>query len=492
MPSLNELNGIEIRDKIKTQEITATEVVDSCFSRISKVDEKINALVDLHEKEALKAAKQIDIAIKNGKKVGNLAGVPFAIKDLISVKNHRTSAGSKILGGYIAPYDATVIKRLIRDQGGIVIATANMDEFAMGSSTESSYYGPTLNPWNLKCVPGGSSGGSSAAIAADETILSLGTDTGGSVRCPASYCGTVGIKPTYGRVSRYGVIAYSNSLEQVGPITKTVKDSALIMQNMAGKDSMDATTADVPVDDYLSKIEDGIDDFKIGIPKEYFSEGLNEEVRKNVNNGIKILEKKGAEIIEVSFPHLEYAISTYYLIAMSEASSNLARFDGIRYGFSTDDLSGNISDSFSKTRGEGFGSEVRRRIILGTYALSAGYFDMFYIKALKVRTLIRQDFIKAFKKCNLLIGPTMTSTAFEIGTKVDDPIQMYLEDILTVPANLAGIPSLSLNCGFSSEKMPIGLQIMGDFYKESEIFRTAYILEQNLQLFKQKPKLGGI
>jgi aspartyl-tRNA(Asn)/glutamyl-tRNA(Gln) amidotransferase subunit A len=491
MGSLNEFSGVEIRDKIKKQEITAEEVVNACFDRIKKVDSKIKAFTVLYEQEAIQEAKKIDILIKSGKKVGNLAGVPIAIKDLISVKGHQTSAGSKMLQGYKPPFDATVIKRLIRDQQAIVIGTTNMDEFAMGSSTESSFYGPTYNPWNLKRVPGGSSGGSGAAIAADETILSLGTDTGGSIRCPAAYCGVTGIKPTYGRVSRYGVIAYSNSLEQVGPISKTVKDAALVLYNIAGKDSMDATTVDLPVDDYLASIEKGVEKFTIGIPKEFFGAGLTEAVNKKVSDAIKLLEKKGAQLEDVSLPHIEYALPTYYLIAMSEASSNLARFDGVRYGHSVENFQGNFNEAFAKARGEGFGPEVRRRIILGSYALSAGYFNQFFIKALKVRTLIRNDFTKALEKCNLLIGPTMPSTAFEIGTKMDDPIQMYLEDILTVPINLAGIPSMSLHVGFDTNNMPIGMQIMGGFYKETEIFRAAYAAEQSLQLFKLKPKIGG-
>ncbi|MHA1728505.1 MAG: Asp-tRNA(Asn)/Glu-tRNA(Gln) amidotransferase subunit GatA [Promethearchaeota archaeon] len=494
MPFLNELSGIEVRDKIKTQEISAEEVIYACFDRIEDIDGKINAFINTQKENALKRAKKVDRAIKKGKEVGNLAGVPLAVKNLISIKDLPITCGSKMLEGYISPYNATVIQRLVNKQGAIIIGTTNMDEFAMGTSTESSYFGNTYNPWDLNRVPGGSSGGSAAAICADETILSLGTDTGGSIRCPAAYCGVAGIKPTYGRVSRYGVVSYSNSLEQVGPITKTVKDSALILQNMAGKDPFDATTVDQPVNNYLSSIEDGIDGFKIGVPNEFFDKGLNKDVEKHVNEGIKILERKGAEIMEISLPHVEYAVPTYYLIAMSEASSNLARFDGIRYGHScitNGKNERNVQDSFSKTRGEGFGPEVRRRIILGTYALSAGYFDMFFIKALKARTLIRRDFLNAFKKCDLLVGPTMPTTAFEIGTKLEDPIQMYLEDILTVESNLAGIPSMSINCGFSSEDMPIGFQIMGNFFEETEIFRCAYTLEQELGLYKKRPNLGG-
>ncbi|MHA1339609.1 MAG: Asp-tRNA(Asn)/Glu-tRNA(Gln) amidotransferase subunit GatA [Promethearchaeota archaeon] len=489
MSSLYSLSGLEIKQKLENGEITSEDVVLSCFERIEKVESKIHAYVEIFKKEAVENAKKIDKLKKQGKKLGELAGIPIAIKDIISVKGHQTSASSKMLEGYIAPYDSTVVKRLIREHQAIVIGTTNMDEFAMGSSTESSYYGPTYNPWNLKYVPGGSSGGSAAAISADETILALGTDTGGSIRCPAAYCGVAGIKPTYGRVSRYGIIAYANSLEQVGPISKTVEDSALLLKLMAGKDPFDATTVDVKVDDYLEEIKKGIENLTIGIPKDFFGQGLNPEVEKNVKNAIKTIEKEGNDIIEVSLPHIEYALPTYYLIAMSEASSNLARYDGIRYGYCTKDYNGNFNEVFSKTRGEGFGPEVRRRIILGTYALSAGYFEMFYIKALKVRNLIRKDFTEAFNNCNILIGPTMPSTAFEIGTKLEAPIQMYLEDILTVPINLAGIPSMSINCGFSSQKLPIGLQIMGNFYKESEIFRVAYHIEQKLQLFKKKPNL---
>lgn len=489
MTSLNELSAIEIQEKIQTQEISVEELISACFERIEKVEDRIRAFVTLCKKGALIQAKKTDKRIKSGKKVGALAGIPLAVKDLISVKGIQTSCGSKMLENYVPPYDATVIQRLVRDQGAIIIGMTNMDEFAMGSSTESSYFGPTYNPWNLKRVPGGSSGGSAAAICSDETILSIGTDTGGSIRCPAAYCGVTGIKPTYGRVSRYGVVAYSNSLEQVGPITKTVKDSALILQIMAGKDPLDSTTSDIPVDDYLSLIEGGVEDFKIGVPDELFIEGVNQDVKKKVRDGINIIEKKGAEIVEVSLPHIEYAIPAYYLIAMSESSSNLARYDGIRYGYSTKDISENVPNTFIKTRGEGFGAEVRRRIILGTYALSAGYFDMFYIKALKVRSLIRQDFIKAFEKCNLLIGPTMPTSAFEIGTKLEDPLMMYMEDILTVGSNLSGTPSISINCGFDSGDMPIGLQIMGNFYSEADIFRCAYTLEQELGLNKLKPKV---
>jgi len=489
MGSFNFLSGLNIKQKLESGEITSEEVVVSCFDRIEKVENRIHAFTKLYKDEAIEQAKKIDKLRKQGKKLGLLAGIPIAIKDIISVKGHETSACSKMLSGYIAPYDSTVIKRLVREHQAIVIGTTNMDEFAMGSSTETSFYGPTYNPWNLKYVPGGSSGGSGAAIASDETILALGTDTGGSIRCPASYCGVCGIKPTYGRVSRYGIIAYANSLEQVGPISKNVEDSALLLQLMAGKDPMDSTTVDVKVDNYLDEIKKGIDGLKIGLPKEFFGEGLNPEVNKCVRNAVKILENEDIEIIEVSLPHIQYALPTYYLIAMSEASSNLARYDGIRYGYCTKDYEGNFNEVFSKSRGEGFGSEVRRRIILGTYALSAGYFEMFYIKALKVRTLIKNDFINAFNNCNILIGPTMPSTAFEIGTKLDNPIQMYLEDILTVPINLAGIPSMSINCGFSSIGLPIGLQIMGNFYKESEIFRVAYFIEQKLELFKKKPDL---
>ncbi len=449
----------------------------------------INALTFIN-KEAVSIAGQLEKKIKAGKtKQMPLAGLPIIIKDCISTAGMPTTCGSKILTGYVPPFDATVVARL-KAAGAIIIAKSNMDEFAMGSSTETSSYGPTLNPWDTKRVPGGSSGGSGAAIAAREAPLSLGSDTGGSIRCPASYCGITGIKSTYGRVSRFGLVAYANSLEQIGPICLTARDCALVLEVIAGKDPSDSTCADLPVASYTSGLKNGIKGMKVGIPKEFFSGGLQEDVKNAVNNAIERLRDLGATITEVSLPTLKYALPTYYLIAMCEASSNLARFDGLRYGL-RHNVKGNYDATYARTRQEGFGPEVRRRIILGTYALSAGYFDQFYIKALKVRTLIKQDFERTLEKVDVLAGPTMPSTAFEVGTKIDDPLTMYLEDILTVPINLAGVPSLSMPVGLGKDGMPIGMQLMGRFYDEATVLGIAMELEGHLQFHKNMPKIGA-
>ncbi len=493
-----------LSEKIKTQEITAEELMNSIFDRIAKVEPKVHAFTEYYKEDSLKEAKNIDTQIKQGKKVGKLAGIPLAVKDCICVKGRRTACGSKMLENYYPLYNATVVERLL-SEGTIVIGRTNMDEFAMGSSTESSYFGKTYNPWDLSRVPGGSSGGSGAAIAADETIISLGSDTGGSIRCPASFCGAYGIKATYGRVSRYGIVAYSNSLEQIGPLTKCVKDSALMMSIMAGHDPMDSTSAKVPVDDYLSFLEKGVEKLKIGMPKEFFGEGISKDTMKIVKNGISLLEKKGAEIREVSLPHIRYALPTYYLIAMSEASSNLARFDGIRFGYRTKNkeavekllkdanaqkkILSQWAAEFMITRSEGFGPEVRRRIILGTYALSAGYQDQFFLKALKVRTLIKNDFLNALKDVDVLAGPIMPRSAFKIGEKTEDPIEMYMEDILTVPINLAAVPSLAVHSGFDGNNMPVGMQIMGKYFDEKTVFRVGHALEMALNLGERKPNL---
>ncbi len=489
MPGLNEQSATELLAKIKQGETTPTEILDACFARIDAVDAKLHAFTLLERESALATAKEITIRIKQKKKVGRLMGLPLAVKDCISVKGSQTACGSKMLEGYKPPYDATVIDRLVRQANAVVIGRTNMDEFAMGSSTESSHFGPTYNPWNLKCVPGGSSGGSGACVASSEAPIALGSDTGGSIRCPAAYCGISGIKSTYGRVSRYGLVAYANSLEQIGPMARTVEDCALLLSIMAGHDPRDSTSPDVPVPDYTKELGEDLSGLVIGIPKEFFGGGLKPEVGAAVKNGYKILEQQGAEIREVSLPHIEYALPTYYLIAMSECSSNLARFDGLRYGFRDDEEKMNVIESYSKTRREGFGPEVRRRIILGTYALSAGFYDMFYIKALKVRTLIKDDFLKALETCNLLVGPTMPSGAFEIGSKLDDPLQMYLEDVLTVPINLAGVPSLSVPCGFTATGMPIGMQIMGRYYDEATVLKAGYAFQQKTDFHRQRPPI---
>jgi aspartyl-tRNA(Asn)/glutamyl-tRNA(Gln) amidotransferase subunit A len=502
---LNRDCAYSLLQKLETQEITAEELVNACFSRIDAVETKIHAFTIQYREEAIKSAKQIDKDRKNGKKVGALAGIPIGIKELVAVKGHQCNCGSRMLENYISPFDAHVIEKLVREGQSIIIGRLNMDEFAMGSSTESSYYGITKNPWDLTKVPGGSSGGCGAAMIADESILSLGSDTGGSIRCPAAYCGVTGIKPTYGRNSRYGIVAYSNSLEQVGPVTKCVQDSALMLEVMAGFDPRDSTSANVPVEKYTQFLEGGIEDLTIGIPKEFFGEGIHPDVTKAVKDAIKIAEKLGAQLQEVSLPHIKYALPTYYLIAMSEASSNLARFDGLRFGYRTknEELVKDIYSRYKRqkipisetaaefmvSRMEGFGPEVRRRIILGTFALSAGYSDQYYIRALKVRTLIKNDFLKALKDCNVLIGPTMPNTAFAIGTKTDDPLQMYMEDILTVPINLAAVPSMSINCGFDRSKMPIGLQIMGRYFDEKTVFRLAHTLERKLGFYTQRPNI---
>ncbi len=492
-------------ERLNNQEITAEELVQACFDRIDAVDSKIHAYIALYKEKAIQQAREVDKLRKRNKPVGQLAGIPLGVKDLISVKGQQCGCGSHILQNYIAPYDAHIIEKLVRQAGAIVIGRLNMDEFAMGSSTETSFYGKTFNPWNIAYTPGGSSGGSGAAMAADEGIISLGSDTGGSIRCPASYTGTTGIKPTYGRNSRYGIVAYSNSLEQVGPLTKCIKDSALMLQIMAGYDKRDSTSAQIPVDHYSELLDGGVDQFVIGVPAEFFGEGVHPTVKKAVQDALSILEKMGAELREVSLPSLKYALPTYYIIAMSEASSNLARYDGLRYGYRTSNTEAvkniqkrykqaNIPISetaaeFMVSRQEGFGEEVRRRIILGTFALSAGYADQYYLRALKVRTVIKRDFLHALQSCDVLIGPTMPNTAFQIGTKTEDPLQMYMEDVLTVPINLSAIPSLSLNCGFTAQHLPIGLQIMGNYFDEKTILRVAYALEQKQQLFKIRAPL---
>ena len=360
-----------------------------------------------------------------------------------------------------------------------------MDEFAMGSSTENSSYGPTYNPWSLNHVPGGSSGGSGACVAAGQTSVSLGSDTGGSIRCPASYCGVVGLKPTYGRVSRYGLISYANSLDQIGPLSRCVYDTALLLEIIAGQDPLDSTTVDIKVDKYTDNLQNPIENVTVGIPKEFFSEGLEKGVKDKVNEAIEKLCSLGAKKVEVSFPHLEYAIPTYYLIAMSEASSNLARYDGLRYGSMSDDINGDVYEVYSRTRNEKFGAEVRRRIILGSYTLSAGYYDMFYLKALKVRSLIKNDFQNAFKHCDVIVSPTMPTTAFKIGELLEDPLQMYLMDVLTCPVNLAGLPALSIPCGFGEKELPIGFQIIGDYFDEKSILNVGYMLEQELNIYRK-------
>jgi len=482
--------GYELIERIKSREITVRDVVSEVFEKIEEVDNLIHSFINLAKEKALSKAKDYDNKIKKRGKIGRLYGLPFANKDLICIKNFPTTCCSKILQDYRPPYNAFVIERIVEQEGAIHIGNTNMDEFAMGSSTETSCYGPSYNPWDLSRVPGGSSGGAAASIVSGLSMIALGSDTGGSIRCPASFCGAVGLKPTYGRVSRYGLIAFANSLDQIGPITKCVFDSALLLDIISGKDPLDSTSVDIKVDKYTEEIKKPIEKKRIGVPKEFFSEGIDLEVKKSVNKSIEKLEDLGVNIVDVTIPHLEYTVATYYLLCMSEASSNLARYDGLRYGKMSSDLSGDTFDVYNRTRGKNFGDEVRRRIILGTYALSAGYYEQFYIKALKVRSLIKNDFQSVFNECDVIICPTMPRTAFKIGELVDDPIQMYITDILTCPVNLAGLPALSIPCGFDNLGLPIGLQIIGNYFDEKAILNVGYQLEQELNIFRKIPPLN--
>lgn len=470
MASINEL-----RERIHAN--SSGEIVAEYLERITK--SKLNAFITVSKESALSQAQEIDAKGHDGP----LAGIPIAIKDNISTKGISTTCASKILTGYIPPYDAHVIEKL-KNAGAIIIGKTNMDEFAMGSSTETSFYGPTLNPWDTTRVPGGSSGGSAAAVSGGEAPLSLGSDTGGSVRCPASFCGVVGLKPTYGVVSRYGLISYANSLEQIGPFASSVQDVATLFDVIAGHDPRDSTSVK-RAGNYSSALENDVNGLKIGVPEEYFGEGIDMNVEKSVMDAINTLEELGATSAEVKMPHTKYALSAYYIIAMSEASSNLARFDGMRYGLRTEDLDWHTT--FSQVRAAGFGDEVKRRILLGTYALSAGYHDKYYLKALKIRTLIKQDFERAFKDVDVLIAPTMPYPAFKIGEKIDDPISLYLADVETVPINLAGVPSISIPCG-SSGGLPIGMQVIGKHFDEAAILRTAYTFEENTDFHKKEPE----
>ena len=485
MPKLQELTARETIQKIRSNEATAEECVQAVFERIHRLEDKVNAFVTLVEEEALKKAREIDRKVSEGKPIGKLAGVAIAVKDAICTQGIPTTCSSRMLKNFVPPYDAEVIERIKREDG-VIIGKTNMDEFAMGSSTETSHFGPTRNPWDLSRVPGGSSGGSAAVIATDEAILALGTDTGGSIRCPASYCSVVGLKPTYGLVSRYGLIAYANSLEQIGPMAKDVYDCALFLTVIAGHDSKDGTSVKAASKDYMEFLKDTVKGFKIGVPREFFGEGTSDEVEKQVWNGIHKLEELGASCEETSLPTLEHSLATYYIIAMSEASSNLARYDGIRYGYRVDKDEGDWTTVYSKNRRIAFGAEVRRRIILGTYALSAGYYSKYYLKALKVRTLIRKNFDEAFKKFDVLIGPTMPFPPFKIGEKIKDPLALYMSDVDTVAANLAGLPAISVPCGFTNG-LPVGMQIMAPPLREDLTLQVAYTFEQNTSYRNRKP-----
>jgi aspartyl-tRNA(Asn)/glutamyl-tRNA(Gln) amidotransferase subunit A len=464
------------RSAVQERTTSAAMLAESFYAKIQSDDPKIGAFLTLCKDRALAKALEMDALAAKGEKLPPLGGVPVAIKDVMVTKGVRTTAGSKILGNYIPPYDCTAVARL-EAAGAVVLGKVNCDEFAMGSSNENSAWKPVHNPRDLTRVPGGSSGGSAAAVAADMAVAALGSDTGGSIRQPASFCGVVGTMPTYGRVSRYGLIAFASSLDHIGPLTKTVKDAAIVLRTIAGRDPMDSTSADVPVPDYVAELEKPVRGLKIGVAKEYLGEGLDKEVRSAIEAAIQKLAQQGCEIVDVSLPHTRYAIPTYYIVATAEASSNLARFDGVRYGYRSKDAR-NLSEMYRRSRDEGFGAEVKRRIMLGTYALSAGYYDAYYLKAQKVRALLTRDFEEAFKTVDAIVAPVSPTAAFKLGEKVDDPLAMYLADIYTVTADLAGIPGISVPCGETKEKLPIGLQILGRHFDESTILRVAQASEK--------------
>ncbi|KYH41933.1 MAG: Aspartyl-tRNA(Asn) amidotransferase subunit A / Glutamyl-tRNA(Gln) amidotransferase subunit A [Candidatus Bathyarchaeota archaeon B26-2] len=486
MPRLYELTGREVSERIRSRELTAKEYISSILERIREVEGRVHAFVTVLEEEALKRAEEIDRKADSGRSLGMLCGVAVAVKDNICTRGIRTTCSSRMLEDFVPPYNATVVERLLKEDA-IIIGKTNMDEFAMGSTTETSYFGATRNPWNLSFVPGGSSGGSAAAVAAGEAALALGSDTGGSIRCPASYCNVVGLKPTYGLVSRYGLIAYANSLEQIGPMALDAYDCALLLSVISGYDPRDSTSVETPQGDYVKLLDGGVEGFKIGVPSEFFGEGVDARVKECVWRAIHTLEDLGASYEEVSLPSLEYALAAYYIIAMSEASSNLARYDGLRYGYRVEKDS-DWSTVYSKSRREGFGAEVRRRIILGTYALSAGYYDQYYLKALRIRTLIKKEFEKALKKFDLLAGPTMPIPPFRIGEKIQSPLELYMCDILTVPANLTGGPAISVPCGLVDE-LPVGLQLVGRPFREDLLLRTARAYEERAGFGGLRPKL---
>lgn len=469
-------SGMNLAVMLRKGEVSSREITESVFKRIEEREKTLNAYITTVKDAALKQAYQADEMFHRGEKLPLLAGIPIAIKDILCTKGIRTTCGSKILDNFIPTYNATAVDRVLKD-GAVIIGKTNMDEFGMGSSTENSIIGPTRNPADSHLVAGGSSGGSAAAVASGETILALGTDTGGSIRQPSAFCGTAGLKPTYGRVSRYGVIAYASSLDQVGPIARTVEDCAMLLNAIAGHDSLDSTSADINKPDFLQAIKKDVKGLKAGIPREYFIEGLDKDIKKKMDDAITLLEKNGVEIVEISLPHTKYAISVYYLIATAEASSNLARYDGVKYGFRSED---EIDDSimmYEATRDQGFGKEVKRRIMLGTYVLSAGYYDAYYLKAQKTRTMIKNDFDNAFKHVDFIITPTTPCLPFKLGEKLSDPLQMYLVDIYTVSLNLSGLPGMSVKCG-EINGLPVGMQIIGRAFDEDMVLRIGHAYEK--------------
>ena len=478
-----------LHDMLVNKEITSLELTQAVLARIDEVEGDVQAYLTITREEALAQAKAVDEKIAKGEEIAFLEGIPGAIKDNICTKGIKTTCASKILQKFVPPYDATVMQKL-EAQNPVVLGKTNLDEFAMGGSTENSAYHPTCNPWNTDCVPGGSSGGSAAAVAAGTAVWALGSDTGGSIRQPASFCGVVGMKPTYGRVSRYGLVAYASSLDQIGPITKDVTDCAHILNIIAGRDEMDSTSLDVQVPDFTKALVQDVKGLKIGLPKEYFVKGMDPEVEAAVKHGVKELEKLGAEVVEISLPNTDYAISTYYLIAPAEAATNLARYDGVSYGERAEDAA-DLVEMMTKTRTQYLGEEVKRRIMIGNYALSAGYYDAYYLKALKVRRLVKEDYDKAFKDVDVIICPAAPSVAYKIGEKIANPLEMYLQDACTVPLNLAGLPGISVPCGYNKDKMPIGMQIIGKALDEETILRVAYTYEQSQSYHEDRAQLGG-
>ncbi len=469
-------NASELSDLLRKGEVTSREITESVFKRIDEREDIVNAFITTTHEQAFQQADQADKRFREDKELPELTGIPIAIKDILCTQGIKTTCGSRILKDFVPTYNATAVKRVLQS-GAVLIGKANMDEFAMGSSTENSIAGPTRNPLDPERVAGGSSGGSAAAVAAGEAVIALGTDTGGSIRLPASFCGVAGMKPTYGRVSRYGVIAYASSLDQVGPLGRTVEDCAMLLNCICGYDKRDSTSAKVSKPDFRAALDKGVEGLKIGLPREYFVEGLDVGIRDRIMKAVALLERNGAHIIETTLPHAKYAISAYYLIATAEASSNLARYDGVKYGFRSDSDASDIIHMYETTRSEGFGREVKRRIMLGTYVLSAGYYDAYYLKAQEARTLIKEDFDRAFEKADCMITPVSPGLPFRLGEKIDDPLQMYLVDVYTVSLNLSGLPGLSLNCGFL-DGLPVGMQIIGQAFDEETVLRVGHAYEQ--------------
>jgi aspartyl-tRNA(Asn)/glutamyl-tRNA(Gln) amidotransferase subunit A len=483
---LNELTIHELQGKIRKKEVSAREIVDDVFKRIDAVEGKVHSYITLMRESAYEAAESADHDIR-AKKINTLTGIPVALKDIMCTRGVRTTCGSRILHNFTPPYDATVVKKL-KEAGAVFVGKANMDEFAMGSSTETSWFGVTRNPWDLERIPGGSSGGSASAVAADECVAATGSDTGGSIRQPAALCGIVGLKPTYGRVSRFGLIAFASSLDQIGPFTKDVEDCAIMMNVIAGYDPMESTSVPMEVPDYQSFIGKDIRGWTVGIPKEYFIEGIDPEVESAVRKTIAVIEGLGAKCVDISLPHTEYCLAVYYVIAPAEASSNLARYDGVKYGYRSAD-GRDLLEMYKKTRSQGFGAEVKRRIMIGTYALSAGYYDAYYKKASQVRTLIKRDFQEAFKTCDVIVTPTSPTPAFRIGEKTDDPLQMYLSDIFTISTNLAGIPGISVPCGYTKSGLPIGAQFLAGHFEEGKLLQVAHAYEKHSGIERRRPGL---